>query len=138
MGLVRIDHDPSWKQLGLFGVIWLVFFGALGGIVLKSGGSLSAARSVWGLAVVVPLVGWMIPSFMRIVYVAMAYAAFPIGFGVSHLILIIVYYLVLTPTGLLMRLFRYDPVARRFDVDAETYWCPREQDENPERYFRQF
>ena len=36
------------------------------------------------------------------------------------------YYVVLTPAGLLMRLIGTDPMRRRFDREAATYWIPRE------------
>ena len=137
MSLARIDHNPSRRQLNLFGLIWLVFFGVVGKFALDGSGPAPAAI-VWGLAVAIPVAGWLLPGFMRIVFLGMSYAAFPIGLVVSYLILLTVYYLVLTPTGLLMRLFGYDPMQRRFDRDAETYWCPREQDDGLERCFRQF
>lgn len=138
MSVIQIDHNPSHRQLNVFGAIWLVFFGVVGGIVLKNSGSMPMATVIWGLAVAVPVVGWILPAFMRIVYVGMAYATFPIGFVVSYLILAIVYYLVLTPTGIVMRLFGYDPMNRHFDVSTDTYWCPRKQDDNLNRYFWQF
>jgi hypothetical protein len=83
-------------------------------------------------------VGLAVPSFLRYVYVGMAYLAFPIGWVVSHLVLAAVYYLVLTPVGLLLRGFRYDPMNRRFDPHAESYWTPRESADDVQRHFRQF
>ena len=138
MRLIQIDHDPSRRQLSVFGVIWLVFFGVVGGIVLKNSGSVLVATVIWGLALAVPVIGWTVPAFMRIVYIGMAYSAFPIGFVVSYLIMVIVYYLVLTPIGVVMRLFGYDPMNRHFDGSADTYWCPREQEKSLDTYFRQF
>ena len=138
MSVIRIDHNPSGRQLKIFGVIWLAFFCAVGWLVLKNTGSEWWATAIGIWAIAVPTVGWMVPAFMRIVYVGMAYVAFPIGFVVSYLILVIVYYAVLTPTGLMMRLFRYDPMSRHFDARASTYWWPRDRDESLDTYFRQF
>jgi len=138
MKLIQIDHNPSRKQLNVFGVLWLVFFSVIGGIVLNKSGSVQVAAAVWVLAVAVPVVGWIAPAFMRIVYLGMSYATYPIGFVISHLILVFVYYLVITPIGLMMRLFRYDPMNRHFDKSADTYWCKRKQDESLSAYFRQF
>ena len=138
MGLIRIDRNPAPRQLALFGLIWLVFFGVVGAVVLGQTDSVAWAVVLWVLAVAVPLLGWLVPAFMRIVYLGMSYAAFPIGFVLSHVILAAVYYLVLTPVGLLMRPFGYDPMHRRFDPQAKSYWAPRQQDEDVQRYFRQF
>jgi len=138
MSVIRIQRNPSPRQLALFGLVWLVFFGIVGGIVLGRAQSTTAAVAIWAVAAVVPLIGWPVPRFMRLVYLGMSYAAFPIGFVLSHVILAAVYYLVLTPVGLLMRPFGYDPMHRRFDPRAETYWVPRRQNDDVKRYFRQF
>ena len=88
----------------------------------------------------VRLIGWIAPGFMRVVYLGMSYLAWPIGFVISHVILAVVYYLLFTPVGLIMRLLRYDPMARGFDRRAASHWHEREQPEqiDPGRYFRQF
>ncbi len=138
MSLIQIDHNPSRRQLNIFGLIWLVFFGIIGGIAAGNGDSMLVAAVIWGLAVTIPVVGWTVPAFMRIAYVGLAYAAFPIGFVVSHVILLVVYYLVLSPVGLLMRLFGYDPMGSTFDANAKTYWCPRDKKDSLKEYFRQF
>jgi hypothetical protein len=138
MALIRIDHHPTRRQLNVFGVLWLVFFAAVGGLVLWRTGSRSVAGTLWGLAVIVPAAGWAFPQVMRIVYLSMAYAAFPIGMAVSFGVLLVAYYLVITPTGLVLRLFGHDPMRRRFDRRASSYWVPREPTGEVKRYFRQF
>jgi hypothetical protein len=137
MSLIRIEHNPTRRQLNAFGLIWLVFFGVLGGVVASRGGSTVAAGGWWVAAVVVPAIGWLAPRFMRIVYLGMAYAAYPLGFAISHVLLAAVYYLVLTPTAMVMRVLGYDPMSRRFDPSAESYWVPREAEKDVTRYFRQ-
>ena len=136
MGMIRIDRNPARRQLNLFGALWLLALGLLGCIAFGRGGPMQIA--VWAAAIVVPAVGWLAPKFMRIVYLAMVYAAFPIGLVVSHVIMAIVYYLVLTPIGVLRRLLGRDPMTRRFEPDARTYWIPRLPPENIDRYFRQY
>ena len=136
MGLIKINTRPTRRQLNAFGLMWLVAFGIVGGLVFSRASGVSAA--IWGAAIVVPTIGWFSPAFMRIVYVGMAYAAFPIGFVVSHALLAVVYYLVLTPIGLLGRLFGRDPMTRRFEPEARTYWIARDPPESMERHFKQF
>ncbi len=138
MKLIRIEHNLSRRQLTVFSVCWLVALGILGGLVLGRGGPLWVAVTVWVAAVALPLIGWPLPALLRIVYLGMAYAAFPVGLVVSHVVLAVVYYLVLTPTGLLMRLLGHDPMRRRFDQRAESYWVERKPEDNVSRYFRQF
>jgi len=62
----------------------------------------------------------------------------PIAFVLSHLVLGILYYGVVTPTGLLLRLFRRDPLRlRRANAASPSFWEPRERERDPERYLRQ-
>ncbi len=44
---------------------------------------------------------------------------------VSPLALGILFYLVVTPTGLLMRIFGKDPLRLRLDTAADSYWITR-------------
>ncbi len=60
-------------------------------------------------------------------------AARPIGWTISHVPIAALYYLVVTPIGLAMRPFGRDPLARRFDPDAQSYWTPRRQEADPGR-----
>jgi hypothetical protein len=138
MSLIRIEHNPSRGQLALFGLLWLVVFSAIGLMLVLRDGSRPVAIASFVAAAVVPAIGWPFPRVMRWFYLGMAYLTLPIGYVVSHLLLAVVYYLVLTPIGLLMRIFGYDPMHRRFDRDAASYWVPRQQQEDTKNYFRQF
>lgn len=135
---MSIQRNPSRRQLAAFAVAWMVFFGIAGGLVLRNTGSGVAAAVCWLLALVVPAGGWLSPALLRIVYLGMAYAALPLGLLISILLLAIVYYLVVTPIGLLLRVCGYDPLGRRFDREAATYWQPRQEVDDTGRYFRQF
>lgn len=137
MSLVQINHNPSRRTLAGFGAIWLVFFGALGTIMAARSGLRPAAWLLWGVALTA-VVGWLLPSWMRLLYLGMSYLGLPIGFVVSHLIMAAVWYLVFTPMGLVLRLAGYDPLGRRFDPHRESYWVERGPQPPIERYFRQF
>ena len=132
MKLIQINHNPSKKDLRVFGAIWLVFFAIIGG-VLQSSVSGAAPYILYTIAIGIPVIGWFIPAFMRVVYVGMTYAAFPIGFVVSHLILGAVYYLVMTPIGLLLRIFGYDSMGKKLQPEASSYWIQRKQAFNPKQ-----
>ena len=139
MSVVQINKDPSRKHLNQFGFIWLGFLALFGAIAYFKFHQPQIAKGLWIAAVVVPVIGWLVPQFMRLVFLGMSYLAWPIGFVVSHVVLALVYYLVLTPIGLLMRLFGYDPMRRSFDRNASSYWSERPaQAVEAKRYFRQF
>ena len=52
--------------------------------------------------------------------------AFCLGWVNTRIILMLVYYLVVTPIGLMMRLFRKDILNLRLEKGAQTYWLKRE------------
>jgi len=140
MSVIQVNTDPTRRQLNQFGLIWLVFFTIMAAVLWFKLHSLALSAGLGAAAVVVPVIGWAVPGFMKLVFLGMSYLAWPIGFVVSHLILATVYYLVFTPIGLIMRLVGHDPMARKFDPAAETYWVarPRQATIDPRRYFRQF
>ena len=139
MRVIQINTDPTRRQLNQFGFIWMGFVAFFGTVIFFKFHNPSLARGLWMAAVVVPFVGWVFPRFMRWVFVGMSYLAFPIGFVVSHVVLAAVYYLVLTPIGVLTRLFGYDSMKKRFDPEAKSYWVERPESEvEANRYFRQF
>ncbi len=139
MSVIQINTDPSRRQLNQFGFVWLGFLTLFGAVACFKFDNQAIAAGLWIAALVVPVVGWLAPPFMRAVFVGMSYLAWPIGFVVSHVVLAAVYYLVLTPIGLVMRLVGYDPMRRRFDAEAPSYWAEREATaDEAKRYFRQF
>ena len=57
----------------------------------------------------------------------------------TRVILGLVFILLFTPAGLIIRLLRKDPLKLRFDKTAPTYWHPRKAtDSSPERMERMF
>lgn len=137
MRLIRVTPDPTRRQLTVFGLLWLVFFGVTGMIVLERGEP-AVGAAMTTAAVLVPAMGLVWPRLLRAVYLGAAYATYPIGVVVSWLLLAAMYYCVLTPIGLFMRAIGHDPLNRSSDAGAESYWVARDADEGTETYFRQF
>jgi hypothetical protein len=137
MSLIRINHHPSTRQLRVFAGAWLVCFGVLA-VILRARGHPYAAIAVGGVAIGIPSVGLAAMPVLRVAYLGLSYATFPIGWVISHAILAAIYYFVFTPVGLLLRLLDYDPLERRIDRAASTYWKRRdERRSSVDRYFRQ-
>ena len=56
-----------------------------------------------------------------------------LGRIVAPIVLFIVYCLAVVPTGLVMRFMGKDPMRRRFDSTAASYWVPRVPVGKPDR-----
>lgn len=137
MAMMEINWNPSRKELRQFGYLCLLFFGGLAawrwwGHGLTLGVELLAAAAVAG-----GVLGAVAPQALKWVFVGWIVAVFPIGWTVSHLLLGSIYFLVLTPIGLLLRALGHDPMNRTFDRSARSYWTTHEQ-APVARYFRQF
>lgn len=139
MALIEINRNPSRRELRQFAGIWFpAMMAFIGWLFLRKADSLSIAIAVWTVGVVVSLVGWFVPTFMRWVFVGWMYAAFPIGWTVSHVLLAAIFYLVLTPISLVARVCGRDRLRLKWDRSARSYWVPHAAVTDPKRYFRQF
>lgn len=138
MALVSIPWNPSRKDLRIFAALQVLFFAFIAWTVWKRTGSSTAAAGIVVISAGIGLVGVIAPAAIRWIYVGWMIAVFPIGWVVSHTIIAAVYFLVITPIGLIMRLAGRDPMERRFDPTAKTYWKVRPPAPDNARYFRQF
>ena len=138
MAIIEINTNPSKKELRWFGAMLVVFVFALGTLVWWQFDAPTAAQRIWTGGGVLSLVYVVGPPLRRWIFVGWIYAAFPIGWTVSHVLLGLIYYVVITPIGVLLRLFKGDPLERQLDRSAASYWRPHESLRDVRRYFRQF
>lgn len=138
MAIIQVNTDPSRKQLNQFGFIWLGFLIFFASVAWFKFESQRAAGTLLVLSILVPAIGWIVPAFMRLVFVGLSYVAFPVGFVVSHVLLALVYYCVVTPIGLLVRMLGHDPMQKRLEPEADSYWMARDPHPDAKQYFRQY
>ncbi|MEM7351311.1 MAG: SxtJ family membrane protein [Acidobacteriota bacterium] len=138
MAVIDINRNPSQGELRIFGLILLVLFGLIGGIVLWHWGRLDVSTIIWAIGVGLTALFYAVRGLRLPMYLVWMRAVYPIGWLVSHLLLGIVYYLVITPIGLLLRLFGRDPLERRINRAVESYWSRHDPAARKERYFHQF
>lgn len=138
MALVSIPWNPSRKDLRLFAGLQIVFFAFIAWTVWKRSGSITVAAWIVAISVITGVIGWMAPAAIRWIYLGWMIAVFPVGWVVSHTIIAAVYFLVIMPIGLMLRLSGRDPLKRGFEASAATYWTVRPPMPDKSRYFRQF
>ena len=137
MALLEIDRHPTAGNLRWFGVLLAVFVALAGGLAYWRLDA-STGRMVWTAGVALAAIYAAVPPSRRWIYLGWLYAAFPVGWTLSHLALAAAYYLVLVPIGLLLRLFRGDPLDRELRRSAASHWAARQPVRDVRRYFRQF
>lgn len=138
MSLIPIDWRPTSKTLAGFSEVAMFFLGMVAAPAAYLGGRPALAASCWAAAVACRLAGVCRPALLRPVYLGLTLAGWPIGWGLSHLALVLVYYGVFTPIAFLLRLAGRDALTRRFDRRAASYWEPYDPDHGLDRYLKTF
>jgi len=137
MSVIEINRNPSRKDLLVFGLMLVAFTALLGAMFLWRTHSMAVARAVWYGGGAISAVYFVLPPLRKPIFLGWTYLTFPIGFVVSHVILGFVYFVVFTLVGLAMRLVGYDPMQRKLDPSAKSYWVAHDPGTSVERYFRQ-
>jgi len=137
MAFGTANSGPSEQELRWFGVIILVVFAAIGGVVLWRLESLLAAQVLWGIGGAFALFYYAVRPLRRLLHASWMRLTAPLAWAVSHLVLAVLYYGIITPIAVVMRLFGRDKLERRFDPAAGSYWLARRPQESTARYFRQ-
>ena len=145
--LIDFDLRPDRRTLRQFGFIALVGFGLLALLAwletaifaLGLGEARTwVAATLGGIGLLSALLAVLAPAANRPLYVALTLIALPIGFVLSYVILGGLFYLVITPVGLLLRLTGRDPMGRRFLRGESSYWVDARPPRPKESYFKQF
>jgi len=133
-----VNRDPGRRELTTFAIVLPVAVALGGWLLLRRTGSSQAALAVWGVGGALALVYAAVARWRRAIFVGISLATFPIGWVVSHVLLLVIFALVVTPTAMLLRVAGRDPLARRLDPTAATYWAPLTPTDDVRRSFRQF
>ena len=107
-----------------FGIVFAVVFTAIGLFPLilgepPRGWSLAVAGAFLAVSLVKP--AWLAP--LNTLWFRFGLLLQRV---VHPIVLAVIYFAVVTPTGLIMRALGKDPLRLRFDPDATSYWIPRD------------
>ncbi len=138
MGLLEVKKDFTPRELLWFGPLFALFAGLIGMIILRRFEAPRVAYGIWSVAAAIIVLYYAIPPIRKPLYLGWIYSAFPIGWVISHVLLIAIYYLLITPIGILMKLVGYDPMTRTFDKNESSYWVKRDPNLEKSRYFKQY
>lgn len=136
--MIDLNLNPPKKDLRIFAAGQVVFFAFIAWRVYRHTGSYTPwPATIMAVSVIVGLIGCLIPSGIRWIYAAWMIAVFPIGYVVSHIMMGIAWYGVITPIALFRRSKGHDSLNHQLDPDATSYWSAREPADS-KRYFKQF
>ena len=145
--MIQIDLRPDVRTLRQFGWIALGGFGLLAALAWNEWLMFSFGLGEWKLPVAATLagVGALAGTFSLVypkanlpIYLGLTILAYPIGFVLSYVIMGTIFYLMLAPVGLFFRVTGRDPMMRRFEPQADSYWVDSRPARPKDSYFRQF
>ena len=131
------EKPPSMR---VFGLVMLIGFGVLGGLLLwgwlaeQTTWRLYAGALLMSLGVLIFLWSLVAPRSLPPVYRAWMAFGMKLGTFVSTILLTAAYFVVVAPVGLIMRLTGTDPLDRAVRRDAASYWHPHAAPRPPSDY----
>lgn len=139
MAMLEINWQPSRRELRQFAGVWFpLACGVLCWFVYRATHAWQWPAVLGVVAVALSIVAYAVPAVALRLYVGWMVAAFPIGWTVSHILMGIIFYFLITPMGLLMRCFGRDAMGKKFDPASSTYWVARTAPRDKQQYFRQY
>jgi polyferredoxin len=123
------------RDLRKFGLLVGGVFALVGAWLWWRGHPAYAYLLIAGFPLMFFALAW--PSSLKAVYFAWMALGLCLGLIVSTLLLTLVFYLVVTPLGLLARLTGKDFMKRRWQPEASSYWTLRAKRVRPPRDYEQ-
>jgi hypothetical protein len=145
--MIEINLRPDNKTLRQFGGIALLGFGFVAAIAwyekLVFSFGLGDARPIVagvfaGVAVYSAFFALVWPKAILPVYLGLTILTYPIGFVLSHVIMGSLFFLIISPIGIVFRIMGKDLLDLEWDPEAESYWLDCAPPRSKESYFRQF
>ncbi len=116
-----ISNTPTRQQLRNFGLIMGTMIALFFGLLIPWIWDLTIPVWPWALAALFCVWGLSLPNTLSPVYRAWIKLGHGLGWVNTRILLGIIFYLIIMPVGLLMRLAGKDPMSRHFERDRNTY-----------------
>ena len=114
------------KELRRFGLSFGCAFGIIGGLLVWR--QREAGPWILGIAVAVALAGLVMPQILRPLERLLAAILRAVMTAVTYVVLVLAFYLIVTPMGLFLRLLGKDLLEMRLPSDKQSFWVPVEAD----------
>ena len=137
MAVIELKHRPSRSDLHWFGPIFVAFVALIGTLATYRFDAPRVGIAVWTIGAVLGALYFAIPALRIPFYQTWMRLFFPLGWTISHLVLAVLFFGIVTPTALIMRLVRYDPMKRKWDREAPSYWTEHRTGDDTSRYLKQ-
>ncbi|MGB0599804.1 MAG: hypothetical protein ACPGLY_24230 [Rubripirellula sp.] len=134
MSVIQVNLCPTDRQLRQFGLACLVALPAIGWGLSLSG---TKVMTLAMIGILLLIIGLIAPRMLKPVFLLLSLVASPIGMILGELSMLVIYFAIVFPIGLLLRMLHRVPLELNFDRDQESYWTSKECAKDVTNYYRQ-
>ena len=134
MALVNINWKPTNRQLRQFGAASVVALPAIAWL-WNANTSVVGILALVGLCIAI--IALVVPKAVKPIYLTLTILALPIGLVVGELSMLLIYYFLMLPIGIVFRLSRRDALQVAINRNAPTYWQAKKHPTGIGSYYRQ-
>lgn len=133
----HVNWRPDARELRRFAVAMLIGFAVLGLLAAwRAGGLGTVSLVLWAIGVTLAAAAF-VPGLGRVAYLTVYLPTSIIGYVVSHIILALMFFVVITPLGIILRLMGKDLLRQR-PRQNKTHWTPVKGVKSEDGYYHQF
>lgn len=130
----HIKWQPDARELRRFAVAMLIGFAVLGSLAAwRAGGISTTAIVLWSAGAFLAIASF-VPKLNRLAYLAVYLPTSIIGYVVSHVLLGLMFFFIVTPLGIVLRLLGKDFLQQK----RQSQWTPVRGVKSEDSYYRQF
>jgi multisubunit Na+/H+ antiporter MnhG subunit len=129
----KFNIKSEWKKFGIALGILLAIIATI--LLLKKK---SIYIYFYGAGLFFILAALTVPIIIKPVFILFLYIAFVLGWVMTRVILSLLFYLVITPIGLIAKLFGKKFLDMKFSREKESYWLETGEDEGVKSYEIQY
>ena len=121
MDKLKFQDKREWKKFGISLSIILMITASL--LLIKGK---EFYPYLFGTGIFINIVAFLIPILLKPIYILFSYIGFYMGWCITRITLSILFYLILTPIGLISKLFGKHYLDLKFKEDTESFWITKE------------
>ena len=120
----KFNNKSEWKKFAIGVAIILSVIGAVQWYL-----GIEIYPYFFGSAFIILLSGLLVPVVIKPLFIAFSYLGFVLGWVMTRVILSLLYYLVFTPVGLILKLTGKKVLDTSFRSEQKSYWIERDQEQ---------
>ena len=124
MDKTKFNNRKEWKKFAIGVAIILSVISAVQWYL-----DIEIYPYFFGSAFIILLSGLLVPVVIKPLFIAFSYLGFVLGWVMTRVILSLLYYLVFTPVGLILKLTGKKVLDTSFRPEQKSYWIKRDKEQ---------